>query len=146
MKHQQGIVLFFALVVLLVLTVIGTSLAVSAGFSARMASTSAERVEAFHMINGAQLRLIEDEASRAGDSRFVTVTGTDQVTDASLNVNSDIEFNIETGCRRSSTASSASLFGCRHLDVTSRTTFGRNNRGNVAVVSAVEQPVFNIGG
>ncbi|GLS82560.1 pilus assembly PilX family protein [Paraferrimonas haliotis] len=146
LNNQQGIVLFFALVVLLILTVIGTSLAVSSGFSARMATTSAERVESLHTINGSQLRLIDEEAAKQGESLFVKGVGTTSVTDANTGVASDIKFLVETGCRRSSSASSASTFSCRQSEVASQVSFGKNNRGNIGIVSAVEQPVFNVGG
>ena len=46
MKKQKGIVLFFAIIVLLLLTVIGVSLASNSTMSIKMAGAGTERIEA----------------------------------------------------------------------------------------------------
>ncbi|MGS0726875.1 pilus assembly PilX family protein, partial [Shewanella sp. 0m-11] len=58
MQKQKGIVLFFSLIVLLIMTVIGVALAVNSTQSIRMAGAGSERVEAVAVARGAQDRVI----------------------------------------------------------------------------------------
>lgn len=51
LRSQKGVVLFFAIIVLLVLTIIGVSLAVNSTMSLNMANAGSERIEAIHEIN-----------------------------------------------------------------------------------------------
>ena len=53
MKNQRGVVLFFALIVLIIMRLIGVALAVNSTQSLRMAGAGAERIEAIAIANGA---------------------------------------------------------------------------------------------
>ncbi|MCD8558337.1 MAG: pilus assembly PilX N-terminal domain-containing protein, partial [Shewanella xiamenensis] len=52
MRKQKGIVLFFALIVLLLMTIIGVALAVNSTQSMRMSGAGSERIEAKSIADG----------------------------------------------------------------------------------------------
>lgn len=52
MKRQKGVVLFFALIVLIIMTVIGVALAVNSTQSLRMSGAGSERLEAKALADG----------------------------------------------------------------------------------------------
>ena len=56
MKKQEGMVLFFSLIILIIMTVIGVALAVNSSQSMKMAGAGSERVEAMSAAQGAQDR------------------------------------------------------------------------------------------
>lgn len=52
MKRQKGVVLFFALIILIIMTVIGVALAVNSTQSLRMSGAGSERIEAKAIADG----------------------------------------------------------------------------------------------
>lgn len=59
MRKQKGIVLFFALIVLLLMTIIGVALAVNSTQSMRMSGAGSERIEAKSIADGGLEAAIE---------------------------------------------------------------------------------------
>ncbi len=140
MKNQKGIVLFFSLIMLVIMTVIGVALAVNSTQSIRMAGAGAERVEAMAAAHGALDSVI---AANKGNvltdlPAGITPAGT------MLGVTSTMEplqLN-DVGCQRSATTSSADLISCRRSEISSVAVFGRNDMGQLTVVAGVEQEVL----
>ncbi|NRB25268.1 PilX N-terminal domain-containing pilus assembly protein [Shewanella sp.] len=140
MKKQEGIVLFFSLIILLVMTVIGVALAINSNQSIRMAGAGSERVEAMAAAHGALDSVIDANkgvvlaslpAGRTSAGTMLGVTST--ITPLQLN---------DVGCQRNSNASSANLISCRRSEITSVAVFGRNNLGQLTIVAGVEQEVL----
>ena len=59
MRKQKGIVLFFALIVLLLMTIIGVALAVNSTQSMRMSGAGSERIEAKAIADGGLEAVLE---------------------------------------------------------------------------------------
>lgn len=140
MKRQQGMVLFFSLIILIIMTVIGVALAVNSGQSLRMAGAGAERVEALAAAQGAQDRAIDTQKG----ATLANLNAAATVKDPTLDVSSTIT-PLATGdvsCQRSTKASSANLISCRRVEVQSATRFGRKDMGQLTVVAGVEQEVL----
>ncbi|MBE7215623.1 pilus assembly PilX N-terminal domain-containing protein [Shewanella benthica] len=140
MKKQKGIVLFFSLIILLIMTVIGVALAVNSNQSIRMAGAGSERVEAMAAAHGAQDSVI---ATNAGTlltnlSPGITPAGTMLGVTSTM---SPLQLN-DVGCQRNSKASSANLISCRRSEIISIAAFGRNNLGQLTIVAGVEQEVL----
>ncbi|MCG9730003.1 pilus assembly PilX N-terminal domain-containing protein [Shewanella sp. Isolate13] len=141
MKKQQGVVLFFALIVLIVMTVIGVALAVNSTQSLRMAGAGAERVEAKAIADGGLAQVIADNAG----ARFANLPA---VATAELFGGSQVltplpEAGVrDVACQRTANATGANLVSCRRVQITSTVTFGRDNLGTLTVASGVEQQVL----
>ncbi len=140
MKKQKGIVLFFSLIILVIMTVIGVALAVNSTQSIRMAGAGSERVEAMAAAHGALDSVIDVNKGLvlaslpAGITAAGTMLGvTSTITPLQLS---------DVGCQRSSDASSANLISCRRSEISSVAAFGRNNMGQLTVVAGVEQEVL----
>ena len=142
MKKQQGVVLFFSLIVLLMMTVIGVALAVNSGQSLRMAGAGSERVEALAAAQGAQARAINDNqgSSMANIDDDIPVPPDATFPNAS-SVISPSELG-DVNCQRSADASSTNLISCRRMEITTEAKFGRDNLGRLSVVTGVEQEVL----
>ncbi|MBR9729535.1 PilX N-terminal domain-containing pilus assembly protein [Shewanella intestini] len=139
-KKQQGIVLFFSLITLILMTIIGVALAVNATQSLRMAGAGAERVSAKSTAIGAQHQVLNDTQ---GDV-MANIVAPIHINNSALNVSSTITpmTNNDVNCQRSSKAYSAASVSCRRAEVESTITFGRSDYGRLTVVSGVEQEVF----
>lgn len=141
MKSQQGMVLFVALIVLIIMTVIGVALAVNSGQALRMAGAGAERIEAMSWAQGAQDNAID--VNRGAKLANLTAT----ITDDNKPLNSISEITPLTlgdvNCQRSPRASGANLIVCKRAEVTTTATFGRKGLGQVKVVSGIEQQVLS---
>lgn len=140
-KHQQGIVLFFALIVLIIMTVIGVALAVNSTQSLRMAGAGVERIEAKAIADGGLAQVI-DNNSGASFANMST-----QMTAATYGGNQIITPLPETGvkdvgCQRTVDATGANLVSCRRVEISSTVRFGRDDLGSLTVVSGVEQQVL----
>ncbi|MGL4220583.1 MAG: pilus assembly PilX family protein [Shewanella sp.] len=143
MKRQQGMVLVFALIVLIIMTLIGVALAVNAGQSLRMAGAGAERVEALSAAQGAQQRaIIDNKGPTLATLKAATSPKTDVVLKNVQTVISPSPLNTDVNCQRKSNASSANIISCRRVEVRSEAIFGRNELGRLAVVAGVEQEVL----
>lgn len=139
MNKQKGLVLFFSLIVLLMMTVIGVALAVSSGQSLRMAGAGSERVEAMALAQGQQAHQIDQNqgATMANMLNVLTVPPQESVTSVFSPLTAG-----DVNCQRSTNANSANLISCRRIEVSSTAAFGRNNLGQLTVVSGVEQEVL----
>ncbi|NKF52763.1 pilus assembly protein PilX [Shewanella sp. WXL01] len=140
LKKQQGMVLFFALIILVLMTIIGVTLASNSSQSLRMAGASSERVGAKSAAIGAQTLVLKNHQ---GESMASIKTPID-IEDEKFRVSSKIEpmTLVDVSCQRSSKAYSVDLVNCRRAEVTSTAKFGRNDNGRLTVVSGVEQEVF----
>ncbi|MCL1036871.1 pilus assembly PilX N-terminal domain-containing protein [Shewanella submarina] len=142
MKKQQGVVLFFSLIVLLMMTVIGVALAVNSSQSLRMAGAGSERVEALAAAQGAQARAINNNqgSNMANIDNDIPVPADATFPNAS-SVIVPSEFG-DVNCQRSADASSTNLISCRRMEITTEAKFGRDNLGRLSVVTGVEQEVL----
>lgn len=145
MKKQKGVVLFFALIVLVIMTVIGVALAVNSTQSLRMAGAGSERVEAAAIANGAidaviaknnganfaNMSVSTPEVLLGGKQSIIPMPKDGTVQDVS--------------CNRTSKASGADLISCRRLEIQSAVTFGRENLGTLQVTTGIEQEVLTGG-
>lgn len=141
MRKEQGMVLFVALIVLIIMTVIGVALAVNSGQSLRMAGAGAERIEAMSGAQGAQDRVINNNKGAA-----LANIGAGGIQERVEAFNSDSEILPLTlgdvSCQRSSRASGANLISCRRAEITTTTTYGRKGLGQLQIVSGIEQQVL----
>ena len=143
MQKQKGIVLFFSLIVLIIMTVIGVALAVNSTQSLRMAGAGAERVEANAIANGALDLLIDKNKG----SNFANLSARDDSNTLLDGAQSVIPMPMDgtikdVACQRSSKASGPGLITCRRLEVTSSRSFGRENLGQLQVIAGIEQEVL----
>ena len=133
MHKEHGMVLFLSLIVLLIMTVIGVALAVNSNQSMKMAGAGAERVEAMTAAHGAQDRAI----SLNEGATLINLTNTLVTNDAALGVTNTLE-PVASGCQRVVKAHGASI-GCNRIDISSTAVFGRNDLGQLTVVTGIEQ-------
>ncbi|MGS0691013.1 pilus assembly PilX family protein [Shewanella sp. 30m-9] len=140
MQKQKGVVLFFALIVLLMMTVIGVALAVNSTQSIRMAGASSERVVAKSEAKGGQDRVIVNNSGR----NFANVNTMNPVKDPSFNVTSSFIAlsDGDVDCARKVHASQASVIDCVPIEVSSQSTYGRSNMGRLTLVAGIEQEVL----
>lgn len=139
MKKQKGIVLFFSLIVLVIMTVIGVALAVNSTQSIRMAGAGSERIEAMAAAHGALDSVVSVNkgvalANLTGEINAGTMLGvTSTITPLQLE---------DVSCQRSANANSSNLVSCRRSEISSVSSFGRNDMGRLTVVAGVEQEVL----
>jgi type IV pilus assembly protein PilX len=138
-KTQQGIVLFFSLIVLVLMTLIGVALAVNSTQSLRMSGAGSERIEAMASAQGGQDKVI---LANTGNT-FTSMTAISQTIDNELGVTNTITPLIvgDVRCQRNVKGNSIPIF-CRRIEISSAATFGRNNMGLVTVVAGIEQEVY----
>ncbi|MCP3128076.1 PilX N-terminal domain-containing pilus assembly protein [Shewanella sp. KJ2020] len=141
MKKQKGVVLFFALIVLIIMTVIGVALAVNSTQSLRMSGAGTERIEAKAIADGGLEQIISDYsgallANLNAETDTAVFSGNQKLTPLPETGVRDV------GCQRTSNATGANLVSCRRVEISSSVTFGRDNLGSLTVVSGVEQQVL----
>ncbi|MGL5359480.1 MAG: pilus assembly PilX family protein [Shewanella sp.] len=141
MKNQQGIVLFFALIVLIIMTVIGVALAVNSSQSLRMSGAGSERVESKAIADGGlQAVIVKYQGSLFANLNAVKpealFNSTQQLTPLPLTGAQNV------GCQRTANATGANLVNCRRIEISSTKAFGRDNLGQLTVVAGVEQQVL----
>ncbi|MCL1067549.1 pilus assembly PilX N-terminal domain-containing protein [Shewanella olleyana] len=139
-KKQQGIVLFFSLIVLVVMTIIGVGLAVNSSQSLRMAGAGSDSVAARLAAIGAQSLALENNKGVV----MANIAEPLNIAHVNFNVNSVISpLTIQdVNCQRTSKAYAADTVSCRRSEISSTATFGRGNLGSLTVVTGVEQEVF----
>ncbi|MCL1117060.1 pilus assembly PilX family protein [Shewanella aestuarii] len=140
MQKQQGIVLFFSLIILVIMTVIGVALAVNATQSLRMAGAGSERIEAMLAAQGAQDKvIIANEGETLANMAAVSVQN-----DLALGVTNTMTplVNYDVNCARDPEATDPSVIQCRRVEISSAAAFGRSQLGRVTVVSGIEQEVL----
>ncbi|QYK03343.1 pilus assembly PilX family protein [Shewanella psychrotolerans] len=152
MKKQEGMVLFFSLIVLIIMTVIGVALAVNSTQSLRMAGAGAERIEAKALADGgiAAVLLNKTPAFLASmsniDNDNAYLGGTQVLTPLPLVDDGAGGLKVEpknVACQRTGAASSTGLFQCRRVEISSQVSFGRDNLGQLTVVTGIEQEVLS---
>lgn len=141
MKHQQGVVLFFALIVLIIMTVIGVALAVNSTQSLRMAGAGSDRLEAKALADGG-LELVISKFKGAPFANLNAVSSQAEFNGTQLLTPLPLTGVKDVGCQRSSKASGANLIKCRRLEVSSTANFGRENLGQLTVVTGIEQEIL----
>jgi len=145
MKRQKGIVILVVFLMLMVLTMIAVGLATRARMTAQMTAASNARSEAWHLANGAQAGFVESQRLMRGESALIS--NADVYTSTELpGVVNTVNFRVETQCRRARSATAVGIVACRHSELDSAVTYGKNNRGSLSVVTGVEQPVLNTSG
>ena len=145
MSRQKGIVIVVVFLMLLVLTMIAVGLTTRARMTAQMTAATNARSEAWHLANGAQAGFVQSQRLLRGDSALISNAGVFTSTGAAGVVNT-VTFRVETQCRRTRSATAVGIVACRHSELDSAVTYGKNNRGNLSVVTGVEQPVLNASG
>ncbi|WP_335923668.1 PilX N-terminal domain-containing pilus assembly protein [Shewanella chilikensis] len=148
MRQQRGVVLFFALIILIILTLIGVALAVNSSQSLRMAGAGAERVEAKALADGG-LQAVLNAKSQAELATMTTVDddnsflgGSQVLTPLPLKNDGTVDAK-NVACQRSRDASGTDLIKCRRVEVSSQVQYGRDNLGQLTVIEGVEQEVLN---
>jgi type IV pilus assembly protein PilX len=138
-KKQQGIVLFFSLIVLVLMTLIGVALAVNSTQSLRMAGAGSERLDAMASAQGAQDKTIVANADTMANMTAISTT-----IDNELGVSNTLTPMIigDVGCQRSPAATEPNLINCLRFEVSSAATFGRSDMGLVTIVSGIEKEVL----
>ena len=144
MKKQQGMVLFFSLIVLIIMTVIGVALASNSNMSMKMAGTGSERIEARIIANGALDKVIDDNKGTNFANMTAATTSSVMGETQSMLPLPDNGTVQDVSCQRSSNASSADLISCRRIEISSSASFGKSDIGNLTVVAGVEQEVLKI--
>lgn len=145
MSRQKGIVIVVVFLMLLVLTMIAVGLATRARMTAQMTAATNARSEAWHLANGAQAGFVQSQRLLRGDSALISNAGVFTSSGAAGVVNT-VTFRVETQCRRARSATAVGIVACRHSELDSAVTYGKNNRGSLSVVTGVEQPVLNTSG
>jgi len=140
MKKQKGVVLFFSLIVLMIMTVIGVSLAVNSSQSMRMAGAGSERIEAMASAHGALDSVINANQGAilanlpAGETNAGTMLGvTSTITPLQLD---------DVSCQRTTKPNSANLISCRRSEISNVASFGRSNMGQLSIITGIEQEVL----
>lgn len=142
MKNQKGVVLFFALIVLILMTLIGVALAVNSTQSLRMAGAGAERIEANAIANGA-LESVINKYKGAAFANMMVSQPDSLLGGKQLLVPMPWDGTVkDVSCQRSSKANGANLISCRRLEVESVRAFGRESLGQLEVVAGIEQEVL----
>jgi type IV pilus assembly protein PilX len=138
LKRQQGVVLFFSMIVLLIMTIIGVALAVNATQSLRMAGAGSDRVGAMIAAKGAQDRVI----ALQGDSMDRLIAPIESI-DPTLDVASTLTpmSLSDVDCQRTIIPTSPA-FNCRRVEISSTSRFGRADLGQLTIVAGVEQEVL----
>ncbi len=141
-KKQQGMVLFFSLVVLIVMTIIGVALAVNSSQSLRMAGAGGDRLAALSKAQGGLNLVVNDSVTHSFSTR--TADGVAAEMDGTQNIKLMPADNpgIDVNCQRTEKASAANLISCRRLEVSSSATFGRSGVGQLTVTTGIEQEVL----
>jgi type IV pilus assembly protein PilX len=145
MKQERGIVVIVIFLLLIVLTMIAVGLTTRTRMTLQLTTASNARSEAQHQANGAQSAYLEQQRQLRGESTLIRNTGITTSTDTS-GVFNTIRFRGETQCRRSRTSTAAHIVACRHSELESRVKYGKRNRGELSVITGLEQPVLNIVG
>ncbi|WP_133406231.1 pilus assembly PilX family protein [Parashewanella tropica] len=147
MKKQKGVVLFFAMIVLLLMTIIGVSLAMNSTRSLRMAGSGVERMEALSISRGAQDLVIKTYSGKkeltdlAGETKL-TVSGLPTGKSApEVIITAKPLGTVDIGCGRQRNATSNNI-GCRRIEINTESKYGREKLGRLVIVSGIRQEVI----
>lgn len=144
-SRQQGAILFFALIILFIMTMIGTGLALNSGMTLRMAGAGTERLQALSAVKGAQSNILSDPLLQKQLANIST-DFSPEISIATDTLNSTTILHPlhknDVNCQRTSQAHASNLVSCRRLEMHTSTTFGRHNLGSVTVISGIEQEIL----
>lgn len=135
MKKQKGMILFFSLIFLMILTVIGVALAVNSSQSIKMAGAGSDRMEAMASAQGAQARAVNQNQGVA----LINLNGTLSVRDNALGVTSVFSPQASSSKKCLRNKQPNPLIGCTRIEVSSTANFGRKGLGQLTVVVGIEQ-------
>ncbi len=140
MKKQQGMILFYSLVVLIIMTVIGVALAVNSSQSMKMAGAGSERMQAMAAAQGSQNRVVDQNQG----TTLANMVVTEDIYYDDLGVENTLTplDSEDVNCQRNTEATMVSAVKCRRIEISSFTEFGKNDLGQLTVVLAVEQEVL----
>ncbi|EDQ00653.1 pilus assembly PilX family protein [Shewanella benthica] len=140
MKKQKGMILFFSLIFLMIMTVIGVALAVNSSQSMKMAGAGSDRIAAMTSAQGAQERAIFQSQGVSLDHLKQTLV----VENNSLGVTSVFtpQASSSKKCQRSNKPNPK--IGCTKLEVSSTAVFGRKGLGLLTVVTGIEQEFIDL--
>ncbi|MBL4912129.1 pilus assembly PilX N-terminal domain-containing protein [Shewanella schlegeliana] len=140
MSKQKGVVLFFSLIILLIMTVIGVALAVNSNQSIKMAGAGSERIEAMVEAHGALDKVLSNNAG----ATLANINQPMPIADDTFNVSSLLSpmADGDVACQRSAAASGANLVSCRRVEVATQAIYGRDDMGQVTIVTGIEQEVL----
>ncbi|QSX34739.1 pilus assembly PilX N-terminal domain-containing protein [Shewanella avicenniae] len=152
-KRQSGVVLFFALILLVIMTFIGVALAMNAGQSLRMAGAGSERIEAKAIADGRMMFVINKNSGAAFANLSSESTASDETPQLTMPTLPSEEDSLtvspmpsdavrDVGCQRTSNAMSTNLVSCKRIEIRSRAAYGKNDLGIIEVATGVEQQVL----
>ena len=145
MNREKGVVIVVVFLLLFLLTMIAVGLVTRARMTAQTTAATTARSEAWHLANGSQAGFVESQRLARGES--VLISNADVVRSVDGNgVQNTVTFRVETQCRRARAATAVGIIACRHSELESSATYGKSGRGNLSVVTGVEQPVLNTSG
>lgn len=139
-ERQQGVVLFFSLIVLVLMTLIGVALAVNSTQSLRMAGAGSERLDAMASAKGSQDKTILANTGNTLTTMIITSTTMDNDLGVSNTLTPLVVGDVP--CQRSIIPNSGASISCRRVEVSSAASFGRSDMGLVTVVAGIEQEVI----
>jgi len=138
MKTQQGMVLFFSLIVLLIMTVVGVAIAMSSTQSLRMSQAGAERVKASVAVQGALNAVVVDNQGSVLANLDEPLAINNPAYQATSTLTPLTEGDV--ACARSTRPTAG--VACRKIEVTSQVSFGRDNTAQLFFVTGLEQEVL----
>ena len=150
-QRQRGVVLFFALILLVIMTFIGVALALNSGQSLRMAGASSEQIDAravadgglaavLNSMSGGNLATLSQQTARELFNGKQTLTPIPLVDDGAGGLKV-LPQNVS--CLRNPKGSGTELLRCRRVEISSSVEFGRDNLGQITVTEGIEQQVLN---
>ncbi|MFQ6371296.1 PilX N-terminal domain-containing pilus assembly protein [Shewanella sp. YIC-542] len=147
LKKQSGIVLFFALILLIVMTVIGVALAVNAGQSLRMAGAGSERIEAKAVADGGLAAVMNTytpaELSTMAQLQERSFFGGKQtLTPLPILPAGAASSARNVPCQRVAPATGTDMATCRRIEVQNRVSYGRDDLGSITVTQGIEQELL----
>ncbi len=144
MTKQKGVALFIAMLMLLMLTAIGSVLLSGSNLDLKMADAAAQRMASDQLLEGAIEDILTSTTTAAkfgADSSDITVAS-----GAFDDVSATATPRGETACKRTLNPNQVKGFSCRYVDVRVSTEHGRSKSGGGkwavnAMNAGVEQPI-----
>lgn len=145
MRTHKGAVLVVSTLLLVLLMVLGLSLAGGSRVTLMGAAASAARQQALQQARGAQEGFVERQRLARENSLLLTNSGTQTQADTLFSAEHSIGFIGEAPCKRTELADAGSNFVCRTNQVSSRVRYGKGELGSLSVTTGIEQQVLLVG-
>ena len=145
MRRQCGAVLVVSTFLLVLLMVLGLSLAGGSRVTLMGSAASAARQLALQQARGAQEGFVERQRLAREDSLLLTNSGTQTQADTLFSAEHSIGFIAEAPCKRTALADAGSNFVCRTNQVSSQVRYGKGEMGRMSVTTGIEQQVLLVG-